>query len=201
MADMMFWPSEEQKALWERLLAQAKGDYARRNLVLKLIEYYREPMEAVINSCLKKPIRMREPEHVRISSGVREYGACRLERRKQDVCSLTFSRHLFFEGNLSRLVRVVCHEMLHACLPFSEGHGKYFRFFMKKLNDAFGTQIEIHSPENAIQQAEHLYKYKVVCNGCGNVFYYLRAGSLVKHPERYRCTKCGESRFEIEQLR
>lgn len=149
----------------------------------------------------KKRISMRRPERIHISSGVRVYGTCRMERGKNDVCSMTFSRHLFFDGNVERLRNVVCHEMLHACLPYREGHGQKFHFFMEKLNEAFHINIAVHSPENAIRQSESLYKYKVVCKSCGNTSYYLRAGALVKHPERFRCVKCRESRFEVEQLR
>ena len=200
MAEKTILP-EEQKCLWERMLAEADGDYRRRRLVLLIIEFYKAPMEALLSEHTPKPVSMRHPARVHISSGVRQYGSCRMERGKKDICFLTFSRHLFFEGNLDRLRNVVCHEMLHACLPYSEGHGRKFRFFMEKVNEAFGTEIAVHSPEDAIQQTERLYKYKVVCGSCGNVTYYLRAGALIKNPGLFRCVKCRESNFIVEKLR
>ena len=39
MAEKTILP-EEQKCLWERMLAEADGDYRRRRLVLLMIEFY-----------------------------------------------------------------------------------------------------------------------------------------------------------------
>ena len=149
---------------------------------------------AGLNACLRKILS------VRITRGVREYGSCNIPRANDAECRLAFSGHLFFAGNAAALVDVVAHELLHACLPPREGHGEVFHRGMALLNEALGLHIEVYSEKNAIRQSESLYRYKVVCSACGNQFYYLRAGAVVKHPSRYRCAKCGKNAFKIYRI-
>ncbi len=149
---------------------------------------------AGLNACLRKILS------VRITRGVREYGSCNIPKANDAECRLAFSGHLFFAGNAAALVDVVAHELLHACLPPREGHGEVFHRGMALLNEALGLHIEVYSEKNAIRQSESLYRYKVVCAACGNQFYYLRAGAVVKHPSRYRCAKCGKNAFKIYRI-
>lgn len=143
------------------------------------------------------PARLRKIVSVRITRGVREYGSCSIPRAKEEECRLAFSGHLFFAGNAAALIDVVAHELLHACLPSREGHGEKFHRGKVLLNEALGFHIEVYSEKTAIRQSEALYRYKVVCAACGNQFYYLRAGAVVRHPSRYRCAKCGENAFKV----
>ena len=131
---------------------------------------------------------------------MREYGSCNIPRDNDAECRLAFSGHLFFAGNAVALIDVVAHELLHACLPVREGHGENFHRGMALLNDAFGLHIEVYSEKSAIRQSEALYRYKVVCAACGNYFYYLRAGAVVRHPSRYRCAKCGKNAFKVYRI-
>lgn len=146
------------------------------------------------------PARLRQIVSVRITSGVREYGSCNIPRADDAECRLAFSGHLFFAGNAAALIDVISHELLHACLPPREGHGELFHRGMTLLNKKLGLHIEVYSEKTAIRQSESLYRYKVICAACGNRFYYLRAGSVVKHPSRYHCAKCGKNAFKVYRI-
>ena len=144
---------------------------------------------------------LRQVERIRLSRGLREFGTCLIRRADDTRCVLAFSRHLFFPGNEENLVNVIGHEMLHACLPYGEGHGTHFRFFLRKLNEALGLSLAVHSAETAIHSLALRYRYRVTCGACGSAFCYLRAGAIVRHPGRYRCARCGASAFTVETLR
>lgn len=182
-------------------LAEAETDAARRALAAAVIAAYRPPLEAVLQHYAGRPLPLRQVADIRLSRGLREFGACRIRRADDSRCVLAFSRHLFFPGNEENLVNVVCHEMLHACLPYGEGHGTHFRFFLRKLNEALGLSLAVHSAQTTIRPIASHYRYRVTCGACGNEFYYLRAGAIVRCPGRYRCARCGQAAFTVETLR
>lgn len=182
-------------------LAEAVDDAARRQLVREILKAYQPPLENILTQYMGVPVTMRRVESIRISHAVRTYGVCYLSRRDDSCCRMAFSRHLFFAGNEKNLVDVICHEMLHAALPYHEGHGQYFLFFMEKINFHLGLGIALHSPASAIGNIDALHRYRVTCGGCGQTFYYLRGGALVRHPEQYSCTLCGARKFFVDKLR
>ncbi len=187
------------RAAAEVRLADASGIWKKRLLARDLIEVLGPAVEQALRDGGLAP-RLRRAASVRITRGVREYGSCNISRGNEAECRLAFSGHLFFPGNAGPLIDVIAHELLHACLPVREGHGPIFHRGMALLNEALGLHIRVYSEKTAIRQSEALYRYKVVCGACGNVFYYLRAGAVVKHPARYRCAKCGESAFRVFQI-
>ena len=182
-------------------LIEAETEGAQRALAAAIIAVYRPVMEAILQHYAGRAFSMRRVERIRLSRGLREFGACLIRRAEDARCVLTFSRHLFFPGNEENLVNVICHEMLHACLPYGEGHGTHFRFFMRKLNEALGLSLAVHSAETTIRPNAARYRYRVTCGVCGNAFCYLRAGAIVRHPGHYRCARCGASAFTVETLR
>ncbi len=183
----------------EARLADADVAWKMRLLARDLIDALGPAIEKTI-LVAGLPARLRRVRTVRITRGVREYGSCNIPRANDGECKLAFSGHLFFPGNADALIDVVAHELLHACLPPREGHGALFHQGMTLLNDAMGLHIAVYSEKTAIQQSESLYRYKVTCAACGNAFYYLRAGAVVRHPSRYRCAKCGKSAFKVHRL-
>ena len=183
----------------EARLSEAAGVWKMRLLARDLIEALGPAVESVLLGAGIRA-RLRRVVSVRITRGVREYGACNIPRGDDGTCRLSFSGHLFFPGNAAVLLDVIAHELLHACLSSREGHGELFHKGMAALNEALGFHIQVHSDKSAIRQSESLYRYKVVCAACGNAFYYLRAGAVVKHPSRYRCAKCGKGAFEVYRL-
>lgn len=187
------------RAAVEARLAEVTGVWKMRLLARELVAVLGPAIEETLVAA-GLPARLRDITAVRITRGVREHGSCAIPRDRDGACRLAFSGHLFFVGNAAALVDVIAHELLHACLPPREGHGALFHRGMALLNNALGLHIEVHSETSAIRQSEALYRYKVVCSACGNTFYYLRAGAVVKHPSRYRCAKCGKNAFEIYRI-
>lgn len=183
----------------EARLADADVAWKMRLLARDLIDALGPAIEKTI-LVAGLPARLRRVRTIRITRGVREYGSCNIPRANDGECKLAFSGRLFFPGNADALIDVVAHELLHACLPPREGHGALFHQGMTLLNDAMGLHIAVYSEKTAIQQSESLYRYKVICAACGNAFYYLRAGAVVRHPSRYRCAKCGKSAFKVHRL-
>ena len=193
---------EGRKALCdaaEARLSEASGVWKMRLLARDLIGAIGPAVESALRGAGIRA-RLRCVVSVRITRGVREYGSCNIPRGDDDKCRLAFSGHLFFPGNAAVLLDVIAHELLHACLPSREGHGELFHRGMEALNGMLGVHIQVYSEKTAIRQSEALYRYKVVCAACGNAFYYLRAGAVVKHPSRYRCAKCGKGAFEVYRL-
>lgn len=201
-AHLLPWRRAVPKAAdFRAALLAAETDRARRALAVAIIAAYRPAMEAILAHYAGRPLPLRQVERIRLSRALREFGTCLIRRADDACCMLAFSRHLFFPGNEENLVNVVCHEMLHACLPYGEGHGTHFRFFMRKLNEALGLSLAVHSAETTIRPNAARYRYRVTCGVCGNAFCYLRAGAIVRHPGRYRCARCGASAFTVETLR
>ena len=180
----------------EARLTNISGVWKMRLLARDLIAVLAPAMERVLQDAGFR-VFSRRVRAVRITRGVREHGSCSVSRSNNAECRLAFSGHLFFAGNAAVLINIVAHELLHACLAAREGHGAFFRQGMARINEALGLHIEVHSGKTAIRQSETLYRYKVVCAACGNTFYYLRAGAVVKHPSRYRCAKCGKGALEV----
>lgn len=188
-----FLSATEARLAGERLL------WEKRLLARDLIGVLGPVMEKVLREA-GLPARLRRIVSVRITRGVREYGSCNIPRANDSECRLAFSGHLFFGGNAEALIDVVAHELLHACLPIREGHGEDFHRGMALLNEKWGSHIQVYSEKGAIRQSESLYRYKVICTACGNEFYYLRAGAVVRHPSRYRCARCGKNAFKVYKI-
>ncbi len=184
----------------EARLSALSGAWRMRLLARDLIAALTPAIESLLTEASRHSVALRRVETVRITRGVREYGSCTISRGDDSSCRLAFSGHLFFAGNAATLIDIVAHELLHACLPAREGHGARFHEAMRIVNRALGLNISVYSEGSAIRQSEALYRYKVVCAACGNTFYYLRAGALVRQPSRYRCAKCGKSAFKVYRL-
>ncbi len=180
----------------EQRLADVSGVWRMRLLARDLIALLAPAMERVLRDA-GLPVFSRRVRAVRITRGVREHGSCSIPRGNDAECRLAFSGHLFFPGNAPVLIDIVAHELLHAHLAAGEGHGEAFHRGMRLVNDALGLHIVVHSEKTAIRQSEGLYRYKVVCAACGNTFYYLRAGAVVKRPSRYRCARCGQGALKV----
>ena len=87
----------------------------------------------------------------------------------------------------------IIHELIH-CIPFCNNHGKEFKKYSNYANQKLGYHIttrgnkEIDYKVSNIDYQEESYKYKIVCEKCGQIIYRKRFNpSLIK---RYRCGKC-----------
>lgn len=88
----------------------------------------------------------------------------------------------------------IMHELIH-CIPFCNNHGKEFKKYAKYINKKLGYSINTRGNAKEDFQASNLtyeeqenYKYKIVCEDCGQTIYRKRFNSsLIK---KYRCGKC-----------
>lgn len=88
----------------------------------------------------------------------------------------------------------IMHEIIH-CFPGCNNHGKNFKKYAKLINENLGYSIktlgnkkEDFEKSNLVFEEKNEYKYKIICEKCGQVFYRKRLKKdLIK---KYRCSKC-----------
>lgn len=88
----------------------------------------------------------------------------------------------------------IMHELIH-CIPFCNNHGrefkKYANYINKKLEYHITTKGNVQEDYKASQleyEQENNYKYKIICQNCGQVIYRKRFNpNLIK---KYRCGEC-----------
>ena len=90
--------------------------------------------------------------------------------------------------------------MIH-CLPNCNDHGDTFKKYAKYINSNLGYSIsrlgnkeEDYKKSNLDYKEENKYKYKIVCQKCGQEIYRQRLNK--KLLSRYRCGKCN-GRLEL----
>lgn len=89
----------------------------------------------------------------------------------------------------------IIHELIH-CIPFCNNHGEEFKKYANYINKKLGYNIkakgnkkEDYEKSNLIYEEDESYKYKIICEGCGQTIYRKRLNA--KLLKRYRCGKCG----------
>ena len=94
----------------------------------------------------------------------------------------------------------IIHELIH-CLPNCNDHGDTFKKYSKYINSNLGYSIsrlgnkeEDYKKSNLDYKEENKYKYKIVCQKCGQEIYRQRLNK--KLLSRYRCGKCN-GRLEL----
>ena len=98
----------------------------------------------------------------------------------------------------------IIHELIH-CLPYCNNHGKEFKKYAKYINQNLGYKIatlgnkkEDYIKSNIQYNENELYKYKIICNKCGQEFYRKRLNK--NFLRKYRCGKCG-SKFSVISIK
>lgn len=89
----------------------------------------------------------------------------------------------------------IMHEILHTCKGCFN-HGAPWKAVANKINKAYPkynikrcTSFE----EKGIKMEEtNNFKYTVICEKCGQQFFYERAGKVVQNPKSYHCPCGGE---------
>lgn len=88
----------------------------------------------------------------------------------------------------------IMHELIH-CIPFCNNHGKEFKKYANYINEKLQYHITTKGDMKADYEASNLkyqenngYKYKIICQNCGQIIYRKRFNqNLIK---KYRCGKC-----------
>ena len=104
-----------------------------------------------------------------------------------------------------KIKQTIAHELIHTCKGCMN-HGEQWKYYAMIMNRRYGYEIKrtatdeemgvntSSSSEECMQNQENYkenYKYRIICTQCGYVFYRKRMSEVVKHPENYRCGKCG----------
>lgn len=95
------------------------------------------------------------------------------------------------------LKETIFHELLHSCKDCMN-HGTNWKRLADKVNMLYGYNIKrcTSAEEVGVQPETRPVKvsepkYAVRCNECGCVYERTKRSSIIQHPERYRCGRCG----------
>lgn len=102
------------------------------------------------------------------------------------------------EGPAESCREILAHEVLHTCYG-CRNHGKRWKGYAQKMNSVYGYHIARTSTNEELRLEEGACKYLLRCRECGAEFKRLRASSLTRNPERYRC-KCGGRLERVTQF-
>lgn len=147
---------------------------------------------------------------IRLTNSKKTYGSC-VHKGKGKVI-LQFSRLNFVAGNDEDLNNTIAHELIHAMVDMSCGHGKKWQDKALEYSKLLQTSIKTTNPLSdariegdisgawAVGKAPVTPRYRISCP-CGNVktFKY-RACPMTRHPARYKCKHCKEG-IIVEKLR
>lgn len=127
-----------------------------------------------------------DPHVVINNRAVSRFGCCKYQMGRYTI---EVARRVA-EGEEGPCKEILAHELLHTCYG-CRNHGKRWKWYAQKMNDAYGYHIRRTSTneEVGVQQGRP-YRYRLRCERCGAEFNRFRASALTKNPERYRC-KCG----------
>ena len=100
-----------------------------------------------------------------------------------------------------KIKQTIAHELIHTCRGCMN-HGERWKYYAAVMNQRYGYEIKrtatdeemgvkISSSSEGYMKKQENYKYRIVCMRCGYVFHRKRMSEVVKHPENYRCGKCG----------
>ena len=142
-------------------------------------------------------IKWGEVRSVVLDNAIKRFGLCCY--RGNDSYEISISRLTFKDHD--QLVNTVIHEMLHT-VKGSKGHGTVWKRNAEYMTRKTGMLIKRTSAASEAIHEEKMkkMKYKVVCEGCGQIIYRARESDIVKNTCRYRCGKCHKSLFTVYNL-
>ena len=151
--------------------------------------------------------KMKDVTFIQLTNAKNTMGVCcsRREYTKdgkiKSVFFLKFSKYLLTLDE-KEIKDVVYHEIAHAISnPRNKKHNYYWQYAARTINDAYGLNIQHYVPSEVTQQLEEKgikkYKHIIKCESCGAIIKRQRDSSFTKHPENYRCGKCGGKFIKI----
>ena len=143
----------------------------------------------------------------------KRYGCCKQEepdkhtkyyekiRNRRYLRYAKFNKHTIeiskwvMELEESIIKNTIIHEIIH-CFPYCNNHGRKFKQYASIVNEKLGYDISRVGDKKAdyaksnIEYNENInFKYKIMCEKCGQTFYRQR---LMRNLLRkYRCGECG----------
>lgn len=149
-------------------------------------------LDEVLSQCrkLKIPVSNNIIPEIYINRRARSrFGACKKTPTgfKIELCESMLDASEFDIKN------VLAHELLHTCYG-CYNHGKRWKMYVSKMNEAYGYNITTTSTYEKMglrkPEKNTEYKYKVECMNCGHVFYRQKKSKLITNTKNYRC-RCG----------
>ena len=88
------------------------------------------------------------------------------------------------------LKKVIIHELLHT-VKGGMCHTGAWKQCANRVNNAYGYNIQMYGSYGILGTEDiKEYKYKFVCNGCGQVVYRMKKSRFVTETHRYHCREC-----------
>lgn len=147
------------------------------------------------------PVSAKIDPHVRINTRAKKrFGCCIGSVKSGFVIELAAA--LLPAGEKS-CMQTLAHEVLHTC-PGCQDHGDKWKAYAARMNAAYGYAIRrTDRPENLGVElppaTAPVYRWRIVCTGCGKSFLRQKTSPLIKTPQRYRCAACG-GKLRVEKL-
>lgn len=150
---------------------------------------------------LKKLTKEAELEYEHIMGHKPNYNRISLDRAKSrlGLCRhekwgnyITIATRLVERHSDKEIKDTILHEFLHT-EPGCRNHREKWKAYARKF-DVLGYHIQRCSNLKETDE-EASYKYFVKCSGCGRVVRRRVRCDIIKHPEYWRCGKCG-GKFE-----
>ena len=142
----------------------------------------------------------------------KRYGCCKQEKpvkttkyyekigRKKFLRYAKFEKHTIeiskwvLELEDKIIKNTILHEIIH-CFPYCNNHGSEFKKYAKFINEKLGYDIsrlgnkrEDYLKSGVTYNEVVKYKYKIICENCGQTFYRQRV--IRNLTQKYRCGKC-----------
>lgn len=110
--------------------------------------------------------------------------------------TIKINEYLLETENEKEIKDTVIHEILHT-LPKCMNHGKEWKNKAMIINNKYGMSISRTGDFKIakMQENREQIKYIFKCKECGGLVKMKRMSKFVKHPENYKCGKCG-GKFE-----
>jgi len=152
-------------------------------------------LNAVAQDCLQTLRQLNIPTGM-----IREFYADSRSRRRWGVCKkepdgsfrIGISVRLLENGApLQSLRETIFHELLHTA-PGCMNHAGRWKQYAALLNKTMGLSIRTSTGAEALGvKPDPRIRYRFRCQGCGAEQIRYRACDFTRHPERYRCGRCG----------
>ena len=149
-------------------------------------QWLMEEIDKALNVGLKVPVE-RIDKHVKLTNAFNTLGTC---RRINGNFSIRVSNNIINEKDIRN---TLMHEILHT-IDGCFNHGNKFISCGNLINDCYyGYNIKRC---NCVEKKEVEYKYRAVCNGCGQEIKRMKRSNFIKYMEHYKCGKC-DGKFQL----
>ena len=126
------------------------------------------------------------------------FGACKSENINNKKHFKIEIRSALYICDDFKIKEVLAHEVLHTCKG-CQNHGNTWKKYAKMMNNKYGYNIKrvANNSYYDLDNTNIAYKYKIVCNSCGNEIYRQKKSKVIANIKNYRCKCGGTLRVEI----